>query len=200
MKSTVLPQLNRLHTEIKHKYKELSNGAGKDSKIVEKARATTQKQIEHLGQHTASFESAGGKIEPTNDPYIIQRGVFHSLHKQLMDENHHRRDLLDIQNNFLTFERHVVQTIQAAMAAFYQTVSGQNNRTNALYGDITTTAQNVPPEFEWTNFTSRHGEVLINPTTPDRTLDMVSFPNQDHASTKPLIQGLLQRKGCSTCC
>jgi methyl-accepting chemotaxis protein len=71
LKGSVLPILERLHKEIKHKAKELSSGAEKGSKDVEKLRNTTQKQIELLGQHTASFDSAGGKISGADDPYVI---------------------------------------------------------------------------------------------------------------------------------
>lgn len=50
LKGTVLPILERLHTEIKNKNKELTKGAGKGSKSVDKAQKVTQKHIELLGQ------------------------------------------------------------------------------------------------------------------------------------------------------
>ena len=56
-------------------------------------------------------------------------------------------------------------------------------------------AQTIPLEFEWSNFVARSGEVLVDPKTPNRTLDKIKFPNQDHGSTKSLVEGLLQRKG-----
>lgn len=74
IKGSVLPILERLHAEIKNKTKELWKGAVKGSKEVDKSRNLTQKHIELLGQHTGSF-STGRKIEPANDPYILQRGV-----------------------------------------------------------------------------------------------------------------------------
>ena len=43
--------LERLHTEIKNKNKELNKGAGKGSKLVDKARKETQKHVELLGQY-----------------------------------------------------------------------------------------------------------------------------------------------------
>lgn len=36
--------------------------------------------------------------------------------------------------------------------------------------------------------------MLIDPSSPDRTVESVNFPNQGHASTKPLIEGTLSRK------
>lgn len=195
LKAQVLPSLQRLHTEIKNKHKELTSGAAKGAKAVEKARGLTQKQIEHLGTQTASFESAGGKIEPTQDPYIIQRGVQHHLHKQVLEENAHRKDILDVQNNFLSFEKHVITTLQGAAGAFFTAVGGQSDKTKQLYGDITANLQNIPQEFEWTNFLTRSSDILVDPKTPNRSLEAIKFPNQDHRSTQPLVNGLLQRKG-----
>lgn len=60
LKGSVLPIFERLHTEVKNKTKELNKGAGKASKAVDKARADSQKHIELLGQHSASFDSRGG--------------------------------------------------------------------------------------------------------------------------------------------
>src|SRR5271170_8358036 len=59
---SVLPILERLHTEIKNKTKELSSGAAKGSKAVDKARNESQKHIELLGQYTAMVDSTGGRV------------------------------------------------------------------------------------------------------------------------------------------
>ena len=92
-----MPILERLHAEIKNKSKELSSGADKGAKSVDKARNTTQKYVELLGQHTASFDSSGGKVDASNDPYIIQRNVRHHLHHQVLEENNNRQDLIAVE-------------------------------------------------------------------------------------------------------
>ena len=38
------------------------------------------------------------------------------------------------------------------------------------------------------------GEMLVDPNSPDRSMDAITFPNQNHKSTKPLIEGTLERK------
>ncbi|KAF3146677.1 hypothetical protein TWF569_004993 [Orbilia oligospora] len=195
LRGQLLPTLNRLHSEIKNKHKELTSGAAKGAKAVERARGLTQKQLEHLGTNTANFDSVGGKIEPTQDPYIIQRAVQHHLHKQVLEENAHKKDLLDVQNNFLVFEKHVLETLRGAFSQFFQIAGGQTDKNKQFYADINANFQNIPDEFEWTNFTVRSAEVLIDPTTPNRSLDAIKFPNQDHRSSQPLINGLLSRKG-----
>jgi len=194
IKGSVLPVIERLHKEIKHKSKELAGGAQKGAKEVEVARHKTQKHIELLGQHTASFESTGGKASPHDDPYVVCRGVIHRLSHQVMEENNHRNDLIAVQTNFQVFEAHVIRTIQEAMEAFNAFAGGQAEKVRALHADMLKAAQQIPSDFEWKQFVGRNQHILINPSENPRSLDSIQFPNMDHPSTKPLIEGSLERK------
>ncbi|KAL8716061.1 MAG: hypothetical protein Q9225_006257 [Loekoesia sp. 1 TL-2023] len=194
IKGSVLPILERLHTEIKNKSKELSKGAVKGSKEVDKARNITQKHIELLGQHTAAFSSSGGKVDPSTDPYVLQRGLNHRLNKQVIEENNNRHDLIEVQNSFSSFEAHIIQTFQQALQTFVQCVGGQHERQKAMYSDIVSTAQKIPPDFEFKGFVHRNNQLLVDPSAPKREVSHISFPNQNHPSTKPLIAGTLERK------
>lgn len=195
LKGSVLPIFERLHTELKNKTKELTKGAGKGAKAVEKARGTSQKHIELLGQHTAAFDSTGGSVKAQDDPYILQRQVYHRLNRQVIEENSNRDDLLSVQNSFAQFEAHVVQTFQTGLLQFNQVVTNQAEQTRAMYGDMASNTQRVAPDFEWNGFIRRNNNVLIDPSSPKRNLEALSFPNQDHRSTQPLIAGSLERKG-----
>ncbi|GAM82457.1 hypothetical protein ANO11243_004370 [Dothideomycetidae sp. 11243] len=195
LKGTVLPILERLHAEIKNKNKELDKGAGKGAKLVDKARNTTQKHVELLGQHSASYESSGGRLAASDDPYVLQRGVYHRLHKQIIEENNNRQDMLSVQNSFSQFEAHVVQTFQDAINQFNQTMANQAEQQRTLYGDVAANTAAIAPNFEWNGFLQRNNGVLIDPNGPPRSMNNVSFPNQNHKSTQPLIAGSLERKG-----
>jgi hypothetical protein len=186
---------DRLHTEIKNKSKELLKGAGKGSKAVDKSRAHTQKHIELLGQHTATFDSHAGSLKATDDPYILQRGVMHRLNKQVQDENANRQDLISVQNSFAQFEAHIIQTLQHGLAQFLQVVTTQAEHTKAAYGDMVGNTQRIPLDFEWNGFIQRNNTILIDPSAPARTVSSIQFPNQNHRSTQPLISGSLERKG-----
>jgi hypothetical protein len=191
---SVLPILERLHTEIKNKTKELSSGAAKGSKAVDKTRNASQKHIELLGQHTATFDSSGGRVDAHNDPYVIQRGIRHRLNKQILEENNNRQDLLSVQDSFKQFEAHVITTVQNALNSFNQIMGGQADRQKAMYGDIAGTAQKIPPDFEWNGFVNRNSDKVVDPNAPPRSMANVTFPNQGHRATRPLIEGSLERK------
>jgi len=195
LKGTVLPVFDRLHTEIKNKNKELTKGAGKGSKAVDKARQQTQKHIELLGQHAATFDSHHGNLKATDDPYVISRGVTHRLHKQVQEENNNRQDLISVQNSFAQFEAHIIQTIQQGMGQFQIVMNTQAEQIKAAYTDMVGTAQRIPLDFEWNGFIQRNNNILIDPSAPARSLADITFPNQNHRSTQPLISGSLEKKG-----
>ncbi|KXT14728.1 hypothetical protein AC579_6380 [Pseudocercospora musae] len=194
LKGSVLPIFERLHSEIKNKTKELSKGAGKGSKAVDKARNTSQKHIELLGQHTAAFDSHGGSVKASEDPYILQRQVYHRLNKQVIEENNNREDMLAVQNSFAQFEAHILQTFQQGMAQFNQIVAQQAESTRTMYGDMLGNIQRIPPDFEWNGFVKRNIGTLIDPNGAKRTVESIRFANQDHKATHPLIAGSLERK------
>ncbi|KAL4787704.1 hypothetical protein BJX76DRAFT_285756 [Aspergillus varians] len=195
LKLSVLPTLEKLHKDIKAKSKELQTGASKGAKAVERARNITQKHIELLGQQTAALDAAAGnRLETSHDPYIVRRGIVHRLNKQVIEENNNRQEIIAVQNNFQVFEAHVLQTVQAAMEQLVVFITGQSDRHKAMYSDILGTLQRIPPEFEWVNFMTRNDSTLVDPDAPPRSLANITFPNQDHNATHPLIQGTLQRK------
>ncbi len=194
LSGSVLPLLERLHAEIKNKSKEITNGAGKGSKAVDAARGHSQKHIELLGQQASHFDTTGGKITANHDPYVLKRGVLHRLNKQLLEENNNRQDLIAVQNSFAQFEAHILQTIQTAINSYNQFLSGQADRQKAMFGDIAAATSNIPLDFEWSGFVKRNNQVLVNPNAPTRSMNDVAFPNENHRSTKTLIEGTLERK------
>jgi hypothetical protein len=129
-----------------------------------------------------------------DDPYIVNRQVLHRLNKQVLEENNNRHDLIAVQANFAQFEAHIIEVIQQAMMSFNQFVGGQAQKDQQLLGDMLANAQALPPAFEWDKFQERNSNLLIDPNAGDRTIDSISFPNQGHKSTKPLIEGTLERK------
>ena len=88
----------------------------------------------------------------------------------------------------------MVQTIQQALGAFHQYAGSQADRQKAMYSDITATAQRIPPDFEWMRFLHRNGNMMMDPSAPKRTMSNITYPNQNHPSTQPLISGILERK------
>ncbi|KAF3484438.1 PH domain-containing protein [Arthroderma uncinatum] len=194
LKRSVVPVLERLHTEIKAKAKELGSGAIKHGKEVTKSRGVTQKHIELLGQCTATYETSKTRVEAAHDPYVLSRGVTYRLGRQVADENLHFQEIMTIQNSFPVFETHIIETIQRALNEFYQCMGAQVDHHRNMYSNIVAHSQHIPTDFEWANFFERNDATLLNPNLPPRDLATIKYANQDHHATKPLVEGILDRK------
>ncbi|KAI0998780.1 hypothetical protein K3495_g9416 [Podosphaera aphanis] len=194
IKDNVLPKMEQLCREIKNKTKEVATGALKSIKEVEKARNLTQRHIELLGQNAAGFDASGCRLNSHEDPYVLCRGVLYRLKKQVFEENNHRNELVGLQNNFRQYEQHIVEVIQESMSALNQTMIAQSHRHQELYSDMVGTALATPLDFEWRGFIARSGDSLVDPNMPERNIDAIPFPNQNHRATKPIIDGILERK------
>ncbi|KAK9376596.1 uncharacterized protein V1513DRAFT_439139 [Lipomyces chichibuensis] len=194
IKSTVIPHVDRLSHDVKEHLRGLKSNGFKGIKDVERARGLTQKQIEQLGQHTSSFGIFSGKPDPLKDPYIIYRDVLCKLDSQIMKENIQTDTLLTIQRDFKTFESHIVGGIHQMFKLMDQTQNTFWDFQRECYSAITTSFTGIPPEFEWDQFVASNKLILADETAPKRSIDRVKFPNQDHESTRPLIEGVIQRK------
>ncbi|EAA28289.1 hypothetical protein GE21DRAFT_9103 [Neurospora crassa] len=196
LKETVLHDLKGLHHEIKDYSKRLSHSLNKGAKAVEKSRNTTQKHIELLSQHVASFPTSGADLNPADDPYVLRQGVIYRLHNQIQDENNHRTELITAQAQFMEFEVKVVKSIQKAMEDLNTLAGGHAEHVRGLYAQVLQTSQNIPPDFEWQEFRVRSADVLVNENEPPRELGhlLPLVPNADNPSTKALIEGSLDRK------
>ncbi|PGG96873.1 hypothetical protein GX51_07610 [Blastomyces parvus] len=193
LETIVLPILKKLHQEIKSKAEGLEHGAEKCAKQVKKASTATYKHIEMLGKYTAAFD-AGGKLESAHDPYLLRRGTSHRMNKQITEENNYRKEMLQVQNSLLLFESHIVKTIQDALLQFSNCMGAHCGALSKLYANMADTAQQIPDNFEWMNFSMQKEDILIDPDKPARTMSDAIFPNQKHPATEPLIQGTLERK------
>ncbi|KAK9236752.1 hypothetical protein V1525DRAFT_406141 [Lipomyces kononenkoae] len=194
IKSSVIPHVERLSHDIKEHIRGLKSNGFKGVRDVEKARGQTQKQIELLGQQASSFGVFSGKPDPLKDPYIIYRGVLNKLDSQIMKENIQTDTLLTIQRDFKTFEAHVVGGIHQLFRLMDQTQTTFWNFQQECYSAITGAFTSIPLEFEWDQFVANNKQILANESAPKRSIDRVKFANQDHESTKPLIEGIIQRK------
>lgn len=80
------------------------------------------------------------------------------------------------------------------MASFNQFVAGQAASDQNLYSDMLQAAQRIPPDFEWQGFKQRNAHLLVDPNSQPRSIDAITFPNQNHELTQAVIEGTLERK------
>ena len=111
--ANVLPILRRLLKEIKSKAKQLKIDSSKGENLVKKAWLATQKHIIFLATTTRSYDASTGntKIEQSYDPYLVRQAIDNRLIDQAMKEKVDRQENEEIQESFLWFEMHILQTV-----------------------------------------------------------------------------------------
>ncbi|KAI5295470.1 hypothetical protein KEM52_001267 [Ascosphaera acerosa] len=194
LKTVVLPILSTLHTELKTQGKEVADACAKTYKRVEKSRHETQKVLDDLGTQASHYTSSSEKPAQSHDPFIIDRHVQHKFNKQINEENTNLSELKALQERLRTNEAHIVETMQNAIARLNETMAAQADGVKNVYNTINTVAANIPAEFEWAAFFERNAGSLITQDTPPRSMDDLSYPDQNHPTVKPLVSGHLQRK------
>lgn len=190
LNASVLPILRHLLKEIKSKAKQLKVDKSKGQNLVKKASFATQQHINFLVKTTQSYDaSTGKKIEQSYDPYLVRRGVDSRLVDQAMKEKVDRQENQEIQESFLWFEMHILQSVQSVLAKLFQFMESQFDHQHAMYGDILGTAQLIHPDLEWLSFVERKNAALLNPEALRRSSVYSTFPNMDHRATKPIMEG-----------
>lgn len=193
LKSAVIPQLTTLRGDIEKHSKGLKGPGLKGQKEVEKSRQLTQKHIETLGQYTSSAV-AGNKIDPKCDPFVLHRLVKNSANDQINKENIQADVLLSMQKNFLTLERHIVQVLQQASHVLEETIDGYSASVQEALTSVSGSFGHIHPDHEWNSFVQNHSNTLVK-DDQKRSLSDITFANDEHQATKPLMEGLLHRKG-----
>lgn len=196
--ANVLPILRRLLKEIKSKAKQLKIDSSKGENKVKKAWLATQKHIMFLAKTTRFYDASTGntKIEQSYDPYLVRQAIDNRLIDQAMKEKIDKQENEEIQESFLWFEMHILQTVQCVLSKLFQFMGGQFNHYHAMYGDILGTAQLIHPDLEWFSFVERKNAALMSldnnnsgDEIPRRASVYTTFPNKDHRATIPIIEG-----------
>lgn len=197
LKTAVLPELHTLKSEIEKHVKGLKSNGVKQSKDIEKAKATTLQTIELLGQHASSFSitSGGGhRHDWKYDPYVLYRKTLCAIDDQLTKENTQIDSIVFAEKSIETLERHIVQVIQQATHLFEQIQAAYLNTALSSYSGIAQAFSQIPPESEWSKFVSKNSNILMPYDRPHRNIANIQFNNDNHPSTKPILEGVLLRK------
>ncbi|VVT54756.1 uncharacterized protein SAPINGB_P004242 [Magnusiomyces paraingens] len=196
LRTSVLPQLATTRADIEKHVKGLKTSGVKQSKEVEKAKSVTLQAVEELGRHTSSFNiSAGGnRHDYKHDPYVLYRQTLNAIDDQLAKENSQIDALVFTEKSIETLENHVVQTLQQAAHLFDQ-ITGAYNGLALESSQIEAQAfASIEPGSEWNLFFANNGPQLVPYDKPHREISHVTFHNDGHPSTRPVLEGVLLRK------
>ena len=132
-------------------------------------------------------------ITARTDPYVANQAVYRQLVKQVHTENALQKSLLLTQASSAMFEASLVQAVQSAWATFAEWRTRMDNSISELFNILQRDMAALPPDREWITFAAREDH-LVDPETPLRDPQVITYPGKDDPSVHPVHTGLLERK------
>lgn len=130
---------------------------------------------------------------PQHDPYIIHTIVSRQLKAQLIKENELTSALIRFQQQQPSFEAGIHRSIQSASRMYDDAKALTKKDIEIVEEEIRVALQSVAEDAEYNYYAAQPGAVL-DPNTPYRNLDAISFPGLNHPSTISIKEGPLERK------
>ncbi|GAA6060981.1 hypothetical protein JCM10212_000667 [Sporobolomyces blumeae] len=194
IEQTVVRELEGVRSELKAHITAVEKEASALADDVEHEREVSVKHLTELQHGIDTFENSSTQMLPQKDPYLSHSLVANQLKKQVHKENDLQAALIRFQQQQAEFEEGIVKSIQSACRLYEEARQTHVEEISELHTTIASALQRVDPRAEWEHYISQETTALIDPNTPSRSISAITFPGLNHASTKPIREGYLERK------
>ena len=115
------------------------------------------------------------------------------LQRQVLEENLLQKSIVMMQQNSAHFEEGIVRSIQSAWQTFDEWQSRASAASQEIFRTLSTHLVSLAPDREWIQFAAR-SDHLLDPDTPLRDPELISYPLKDDPSVFPVHTGHMERK------
>ncbi|KWU43082.1 hypothetical protein RHOSPDRAFT_35341 [Rhodotorula sp. JG-1b] len=190
--SEIVEPLKHLRVTIKNFIADLEKQVNPLVTEVTKAREHSFNSIQALTTSVGTYTNSPLTVSAEQDPLIVRAKTESLMREQITKENELLGIVKQWQERTKTFEAESFATIASAVQKWEVESLKRFDTTRAHGRDIISRLDRLNPEVEWQHFASLN--YLIPDDTPTRSLDVVEYPDSAHASTKPIKEGILERK------
>ncbi|KAI0723694.1 hypothetical protein C8Q72DRAFT_55186 [Fomitopsis betulina] len=190
---SIVQHLQKLRVEIKAHIKNIQNDTGKLATAVAKEREFSAKLIGDLGTNISILKNTPLSVTSRTDPYVANQAVTRQLVKQVHTENALQKSLLLTQSSSAVFEASLIQALQSAWSTFAEWRTRMDNNIRETWNTMERDMSALPPDREWIAFAAREDH-LVDPETPLRDPQNITYPSKEDPSIIPVHTGLLERK------
>ncbi|KAG0656988.1 hypothetical protein C6P46_006734 [Rhodotorula mucilaginosa] len=190
--SEIVEPLKHLRVTIKNFIADLEKHVNPLLTEVTKAREHSFNSIQALTTSVGTYTNSPLTVSAEQDPLIVRAKTESLMREQITKENELLGIVKQWQERTKTFEAESFATIATAVQKWEVESLKRFDTTRAHGRDIISRLDRLNPEVEWQHFMSLN--YLIPDDTPTRSLDVVDYPDNAHASTKPIKEGILERK------
>jgi len=132
-------------------------------------------------------------INSKSDPYVANQNVVRQLNKQVHEENLLQKSIIIIQQSSAHFEESLIRSIQSAWATYDEWLSRASLSIQDSWRSVADHMNTLQADTEWIAFSAR-SDHLLDPETPLRNPETISYPSKEDPSVLPVHIGLLERK------
>ncbi|KAK4700279.1 hypothetical protein P7C70_g5972, partial [Phenoliferia sp. Uapishka_3] len=185
--------IQSVRSELKARILAIEKEAGVLAAELEKERALGAQYMGNLQTGIETFESSEQHMMAKDDPVITHAQTLSQLIKLVHKENALQTSLIKFQQEQPSFEEKIATSIQSACKLYDEAKAFQLTGMERVQKEIADTLQRVQPSAEYEFYASQEGS-LMDPNTPYRTVEAISFPGLNHPATIPMREGPMERK------
>ncbi|KZT27246.1 hypothetical protein NEOLEDRAFT_1161788 [Neolentinus lepideus HHB14362 ss-1] len=191
--SSIVQHLQKLRTEIKAHIKNVQNDTGKLATSVAKERELSARYIGELATNISVFKNTPMNVTNKTDPFVANTAVARQLQKQVHEENSLQKSIIIMQQNSAHFEEGIVRALQSAWQTFDEWQNRMSASVQESWRSLSVQFASLPPDREWITFSAR-SDHLLDPETPLRNPETISYPSKEDPCVVPVHSGYLERK------
>ena len=146
-----------------------------------------------LATDVSVFKNSPMNITAKTDPFIANQAVLRQLNKQVNEENLLQKSIIIIQQSSAHFEESLIRSIQSAWATYDEWLSRSSVTVQGIWRGLADQMNALEADREWLAFAARTDH-LLDPETPLRSPDVITYPSKEDPTVMPVHTGLLERK------
>jgi hypothetical protein len=146
-----------------------------------------------LATNVSIFKNSPMNTTAKTDPYVSNQAVLRQLNKQVHEENLLQKSIIIIQQSSAHFEESLIRSIQSAWATYDEWLSRSSVTIQATWRGLADQMNVLQADKEWLAFAAR-SDHLLDPETPLRSPDVITYPAKEDPSVAGVHTGLLERK------
>ncbi|GAA5999014.1 uncharacterized protein JCM10292_003257 [Rhodotorula paludigena] len=188
----IVEPLKRIRIAVKSFIADLDKHVNGLAADVVKERELSVIKLKELASAVATSAVAPLTVPATSDPLIVRANAEVQMRQQVAKENELVRLTILWQNKAKQFEIEIFDKVKTCVKLWEEESLKLNLAVSQRASELGKLVDSVPSSREWDYFATLN--YLLPSDTPIRNPDLVDYPERDHPSTKPVKEGMLERK------
>ncbi|GJN89312.1 hypothetical protein Rhopal_002292-T1 [Rhodotorula paludigena] len=188
----IVEPLKRIRIAVKSFIADLDKHVNGLAADVVKERELSVIKLKELASAVATSTAAPLTVPATSDPLIVRANAEVQMRQQVAKENELVRLTVLWQDKAKQFEIEILDKVKTCVKLWEEESLKLDLAVSQRVSELGKLVDSVPSSREWDHFATL--DYLLPSQTPIRNPNLIDYPERDHPSTKPVKEGMLERK------